>query len=70
MALVYGHSHPLLYKILKLPLIRFFAEFGFSPPSPLRSHSCIVHLVAPDVNQLLHDSDSDTEQIIHTISCD
>ena len=31
MALVFGHSHPLLYKILKLPLIRFFVEFGVSP---------------------------------------
>ena len=31
MALVFGHSHPLLYKILKLPLIRFFVEFGISP---------------------------------------
>ena len=31
MDLVYGHSHPLQYKILKLPLLRFFAESGVSP---------------------------------------
>ena len=42
MALVFGHSHPLLYKILKLPLIRFFRIWSLSP----HSYSCIVHLVA------------------------
>ena len=31
MALAFGHFYPLLYKILKLPLIRFFIEFGVSP---------------------------------------
>ena len=44
MALVYGYSYPLLYKILKLLLIRFFTESGVSPL--IYSHSRIVHLVA------------------------